>query len=185
MRLFIIAMIALALLPFGWTKGRPERLRPADTSIKVEVEGRGDIVIRLFTKEAPKTTSHILRLVKSGFYNGQRFHRVERQPRPYLAWFGDPNSKSGDLDNPNIGKGGTGAKIPYENTGRNHTVGAVGLAHPVNEKDAGDSQFYFVLGAASFLDGNYTVFGQVVSGQDVMQRVQRGDRVVSVSIVND
>ena len=181
MRLFVavLSIFILTLAAFG----EPPQLAPGESAVKMEIEGRGDIVFKLFTKEAPKTTTQIMRLVKQGFYNGQKFHRVERQPRPYLAWFGDPGTKTMELDNGAIGGGGSGTRIPYEPNSRTHVVGAVGLAHPVNEKDGGDSQFYFVLGPASFLDGNYTVFGQVISGQDVLKKIERGDKVVNVTVI--
>lgn len=181
MRLILSLIVALC----ATVSALAQSYQPAkgETDLKLSIEGRGDVYIKLFTKEAPRTTQHIVKLAKDGFYNGQRFHRVERDPRPYLAWFGDPQSKSGNLDDPNMGKGGSGTKVPFEDSGKPHVVGAVGLAHPVNDRDGGDSQFYLVLGPASFLDGNYTVFGQVVAGEDVMQKIQRGDRVSSVSVV--
>lgn len=150
--------------------------------MKISVEGRGDILVLMHTKKAPKSTEHILRLVRGGFYDGQRFHRVDRSPRPYAVRFGDPQTKVKELNDPSIGKGGTGAKIPYEDTGLSHVEGAVGLAHPEGKKDEGDSQFYLLIGPATFLDGSYTVFGKVVGGMDVLKKVERGDRVVSVTV---
>jgi len=181
MRFILSVFLLLAAFVLG--AAQAYKPGPGETAIKLEVEGRGDIYIKLYTKEAPKATGQILKLAKQGFYNGQRFHRVERQPRPFLVFFGDPQSKSKDLDDPNMGNGGSGTKIPYEDSGYHHREGAVGLAHPVGNKDAGDSQFYMVLGPARFLDGSYTVFGMVVSGLDVMKRLDRGDRVVNVSVV--
>ncbi len=151
--------------------------------IKIAVEGRGDILVVMHTKQAPKTTAHILDLVKTGFYDGQRFHKVERSPKPYLAEVGDPESRT-SVDSPNIGSGGSGAHIAYEDSGFLNEEGAVGLAHIQSDRDSGDSQFYMLLAPARFLDGDYTVFGKVVSGMDVLQKITKGDRIVSISIIN-
>ncbi|MEZ0327344.1 MAG: peptidylprolyl isomerase [Fimbriimonas sp.] len=178
MRFLFLLVLTVLLLPLA--AAQDYRPKPGETVLKMEVEGRGNIFIRLNTREAPKTTAHILNLVRSGFYNGQRFHRVERTPKPYLVQTGDPGSKGGDLS----GKGGSGARIPYEETGFNNDAGAVGLAHDMSDKNAGDSQFYMLLDRASFLNNNYTVFGRVVGGMDVLQKIQRGDRIVSISVIS-
>ena len=146
----------------------------------VQVEGRGTITIQLFTKEAPKTTAHIMRLARSGFYDGQRFHLVIKSPRPYRVQVGDPASRSGDLDS--VGQGGSGAKIAYEDSGKSNVEGAVGLSTVPGDKNSGDSQFYMLLGNARFLDGSYTVFGKVTEGMDVLKKVEKGDRVTKVTI---
>jgi cyclophilin family peptidyl-prolyl cis-trans isomerase len=155
-----------------------------ETGLKLDIEGKGSVVIRLFDKMAPKTTAQIERLVRSGFYNGLRFHRVEKTPKPYIVQVGDPASRSGDLDDPKFtGLGGSGTAVPYEDSGHENVIGAVGLAHTVQDQDTGDSQFYIAIGTDRFLDGHYTVFGQVLSGMDVVQRIERGDRITSASIV--
>jgi peptidyl-prolyl cis-trans isomerase B (cyclophilin B) len=175
----VLLALLIMVLTAGFALAQDYRPKAGETVLKLEIEGRGDIFIKLHTKEAPRTTEHILRLVRSGFYNGQRFHKVERTPRPYLVQIGCPLSKTGDLS----GTGGSGARIPFEESGFSNVAGAVGLAHPQGERDAGDSQFYMLLDRASFLDHNYTVFGQVVQGMDVLQKVQRGDRMVSVTVL--
>ena len=157
--------------------------RPGETVMRLTIEGRGDVYVKLHTKEAPKATAQVMGLAKNGFYNGLRFHRAERTPKPFLLQTGDPNSKAGSLDDPKIGTGGSGKKVPYEDSGFPNELGAVGLAAPAGQKDGGDSQFYIVIGPARFLDGNYTVFGKVVSGMDVVEKISRGDRVSSVSII--
>lgn len=188
MRAFVIFVLVLSSLAALWAAGRPEpvqagslfRPKPGETVLKVEVEGRGDIYIKLHTKEAPKTTAHIAKLVRDGFYDGQRFHRVETSPKPYLVQIGDPASKSGDLS----GNGGSGGRVDYEESGYSNEAGAVGLSRPRNDPGGGDSQFYILYERASFLDGSYTVFGRVVAGMDVVRKVQRGDRVIRVTVLN-
>jgi cyclophilin family peptidyl-prolyl cis-trans isomerase len=161
----------------------PYKPKHGETDLKLEIEGRGEVFIKLFTQEAPKASLQIIKLAKGGFYDKQRFHQVERTPKPYIIQIGDPDSKSGELREPGVYINGSGTSVPYENTGRQNVIGAVGLAHPMSDPNKGDSQFYIVLGTAKFLDGHYTVFGQVVSGMDVVQKVQLGDRLVSATIV--
>jgi len=176
MRLLLILFLCLAAFPSAMAQS----YKPAkgETVIKLEIEGRGDVYIKFYTKEAPKATAHILDLVKSKFYDGQRFHKVETSPKPYLVQIGDPASKTGDLS----GNGGSGAHIPYEDSGYSNVAGAVGLARKKENRDDGDSQFYILLDRSSFLDGNYTVFGKVVDGMDVLKKVQKGDKVLKVTV---
>lgn len=158
--------------------------RPGESALRLEIEARGTLYIKLHTKEAPKTTAHIMNLVRQGFYNGQRFFRVVREPRPYLVALGDPNSRDqSKLDSAEMGHKGSGARIPYEETGFKNDAGAVGLSTLPKDKNSGDSQFYMLLAPSRFLDGNYTVFGQVVAGMDVLHKVQKGDIVVRATVV--
>lgn len=157
----------------------------APASLQLEIERRGTVVIKLYTKEAPNTTAQIMRLAKSGFYDGQRFFRVIRSPRPYLVQTGDPLSKDASkLDDRQMGAGGSGTRVKYENSGFPNEEGAVGLSTQPNDRDSGDSQFYILLGNARFLDGNYTVFGKVTKGMDVVKAIEKGDRIASARITN-
>lgn len=149
----------------------------------LDIQGRGQVSILLYVNEAPKTTAQIIRLAQSGFYNGQKFFKVVKQPKPFLIQTGDPNSKSKPADDASLGKGGSGSRVPYENSGFPNVEGAVGLSTLPNDRDSGDSQFYILLGAARFLDGSYTVFGKVVAGMDVVRGVELGDKVTSATIV--
>jgi cyclophilin family peptidyl-prolyl cis-trans isomerase len=181
MRLYLLLLLP-TISALGTFK-QAYKPKSGETDLKIVVEGRGDVFIKLFPTEAPKTVTQIVKLVKSGFYNDLRFHRVDKVPKPYLIQVGDPQSKTMSLDDPAMGSKGSGEKIPYENTGRQNVVGAVGLAHSVQDQDSGDSQFYIVLGPAKFLDGHYTVFGEVVSGMSVVNQIELGDRIKSASII--
>lgn len=172
----IVALAAWAAASVLGTEGAPT------TRLVLDVEGRGRIVIKLHVEEAPKTTARIIELANQKFYDGQRFFRVIRQPRPFLAQLGDPESRTKDMNDPTLGQTGTGKRIPYEDSGFKHAVGAVGMSRLPESKDTGDCQFYIMLGQASFLDGNYTVFGQVVGGMDLLPKLELGDRVVSARI---
>ena len=174
MRRLFIALTVLTSLAFA-------AMAQADTVMRVSVEGKGTFSVLLYTDKAPKTTAHIIKLVKSGFYDGQRFHIATHTPRPYTIQVGDPASKSGDINA--AGSGGSGTTVAYEETGLPNVAGAVGLSTLPGDKNTGDSQFYVLLGPARFLDGSYTVFGKVVDGMDVCNKVEKGDRIDHVTIV--
>ena len=183
-RLMITASLSLLfsfVVTVSQASGQLYTPKPGESVLKLEVEGRGNIFIRLHPKEAPKTVRHIVELAKKGFYNRQRFHKVVRSPKPFLVQIGDPTSKAGEINN--AGGNGTGARIPYEDTGFKIVLGAVGLVRNLDDMDSGDCQFYMLLDRSSFLDGNYTVFGQVVVGLDVLKKIQLGDRLTAVEVL--
>lgn len=155
------------------------------TKMVVSVKDKGDVVIELFTKEAPKTTAQIIKLAESGFYTNQKFFRVMKDPRPFLVLFGDPGSKTKKMDDESLGTGGSGNRIAYEESGKRNVKGAVGLSTLPRDKDSGDSQFYILLDDKPFLNGSYTVFGQVLSGMDIVEKIEVGDLVTSVTIVRE
>ena len=130
---------------------------------------RGKLSIELLPDVAPKTVARFTELVKKGFYNGLTFHRVV--PR-FLIQGGDP---TGD------GTGGSGRTIPAEFSERKHLVGTVGMAR-TKDPDSADSQFYICLEPQPFLDGKYTVFGQVTEGLDLLPKFQEGDVMRKVSL---
>ena len=136
---------------------------------------RGSFAFETYPEEAPKTVKHILELVARGFYDGQRFHRV--LPGFVVQW-GDPQSR--DLSREAVwGRGagaGSGRAIGAAEISRKHTHvrGAVAMSHLGNPALA-DSQIYVVLDDRPDLNGRYAVFGRVVSGMDVVEKIQRGD----------
>jgi len=171
MRRTLIVLLAFSLFALAAFAG-------ADANMRVSIEGKGSFTITLYTDKAPKTTAQIIRLAKSGFYDGQRFHIAIRSPRPYRVQVGDPASKNGDLS----GTGGSGNTVPYEENDLTNVAGMVGLSHDPNDKNSGDSQFYILLGSARFLDGSYTVFGKVTDGMDVVEKIEKGDKIEKVTV---
>jgi len=133
---------------------------------------QGDIVIILFDK-TPEHKANFLELVETNFYDSTTFHRVMDG---FMIQGGDPNSK--DSDPNNDGLGGPGFTVPAEfNTNLTHIKGALAAARqPDNvnpEKASSGSQFYIVEAdeGTHFLDGNYTVFGQTISGYEVVEAI--------------
>jgi len=125
----------------------------------------GAFEVTLENEAAPKTVANFVKLSKDGFYNGLTFHRIVKQTGFHLIQGGDPK---GD------GTGGPGYTIPAE-IGLKHTKGAIAtarLADAVNpNKESSGSQFYIVEEDIPFLDGNYTVFGYVTKGMDIVEKI--------------
>ena len=129
---------------------------------------KGEIVVQLDVKAAPQTVNNFVFLAREGFYDGLTFHRVEPK---FVIQGGDP------LGN---GTGGPGYTVPAE-IKLPHGEGAIAMARrgdQVNPTRASSgSQFYITLAPTEFLDGQYSVFGQVVEGMDVVRSIQVGDKI--------
>jgi peptidyl-prolyl cis-trans isomerase B (cyclophilin B) len=129
----------------------------------------GDIVLTLFPDDAPNHVAAFMKLADAGFYDGLAFHRVEPG---FVVQGGDPR---GD------GTGGPGYQLKAEFNARPHRRGTLAMARAANPDSAG-SQFYICLDDASFLDGQYTVFGEMSDGFEALDAIRRGDRMASVKV---
>lgn len=125
----------------------------------------GDIVIELNPQVAPKTVENFVKLANSGFYDGTIFHRIIST---FVIQGGDPNTK--DQPPGTWGTGGPGYTVNAEFSSLKHTKYVVSMARGTDINSAG-SQFFIVTGDAPFLDGKYTIFGKVVQGQDVVDKI--------------
>ena len=136
---------------------------------------KGTIEFETYPEDAPKTVAHIVALVKRGFYNGQRVHRVVPG---FVVQFGDPQTR--DMTKRDYwGRGaaaGSGRPIGVAEISkkRRHKLGAVAMAH-AGDPTRADSQMYITLAPQPGLDGKHQVFGQVISGQDVSKKLAEGD----------
>jgi len=144
----------------------------------ITLETGGQITLEFFPADAPKHVENFVKLVRAGFYDGQRFHRVEPG---FVVQLGDPKSKTLPMDHPAMGTGGPGYTIKAEFNNRKFDRGLLGMARK-NEPDSAGSQFYIMLGPASHLNGQYTAFGRVISGMEVVDKIKVGDRVKSMKI---
>ncbi|MGD1702928.1 peptidylprolyl isomerase [Dapis sp. BLCC M229] len=170
------------------------------------------ITIEVDGMNAPITAGNFVDLVQKGVYDGLAFHRVVREPQPFVVQGGDPQSKDLNVPLNNLGTGGfidpqtsTRRYIPleikpqeasepvysktFENVGIQqqpvlpHTRGAVAMARS-QPPDSASSQFYFALTDLPFLDGNYAVFGYVTQGmKEVVDQIEAGDRIESAKVV--
>jgi len=152
----------------------PVAQEPTAPVIVVETS-QGTFAFETYPEEAPKTVTHIVDLVRRGFSDGQRVHRAipgfliqwgdpqSRDPSKEAVWGRGPAASSGSP----IGAAEMSKK-------RTHSKGAVALSHPGNPAQA-DSQLYVVLGPHEELNGRYAVFGRVIAGLDVPDRIHKGD----------
>ncbi|MCP4762737.1 MAG: peptidylprolyl isomerase [archaeon] len=136
---------------------------------------KGDLKIEFYPEHAPGTVKNFLDLTKKGFYNGLTFHRVIPN---FVVQGGCPKG---------TGTGGPGYQIKCETQGNPliHKPGALSMAHAGT--NTGGSQFFIVLTreATKHLDGQHTVFGQVIEGIELINNIQGGDKMTDVSVLNE
>ena len=140
----------------------------------VRVRGRGEIRFRLLADKAPRTVANFKSLAATHFYDGTTFHRVI--PR-FMIQGGDPNSK--DADPRNDGFGGPGYTVAAEFNDVPHRPGTVSMGRGSEPDSAGSQFFIMTTGSESWrpqLDGQYTAFGEVISGQDIVDRISAAPR---------
>ena len=125
----------------------------------------GNIKFKLLPDLAPETVRNFVKLAKSGFYNGTLFHRVIPK---FMIQGGDPNTKESDKSK--WGLGGPGYNIKAEFSSRSHLRGIVSMARST-DPDSSGSQFFFVTTDSTFLDKQYTVFGEVTDGIEVTDKI--------------
>ena len=125
----------------------------------------GNIKFNLLSDIAPETVRNFSQLVKSGFYNGTLFHRIIPG---FMIQGGDPNTK--DPDKSTWGQGGPGYNLKAEFNSRSHLRGIISMAR-ANDPDSAGSQFFIVTSDSTFLDRQYTVFGEVVDGMEVADKI--------------
>lgn len=151
------------------TKEAPKGGKKVKQTAVITMEKGGEIAIEFFPEDAPKTVENFVTLAKKGYYDGVTFHRVEPN---FVVQGGDPKGN---------GTGGPGYTIKDEFNKQKHVRGVVAMARTQAPNSAG-SQFYITLAPAHFLDGQYTVFGRVTSGMDVVDKIKVGDKMKSVKI---
>jgi peptidyl-prolyl cis-trans isomerase B (cyclophilin B) len=165
-------------------------------TVEMVVKGK-TMTIELDGTNAPISAGNFVDLVQRGFYNGLSFHRVVRQPQPFVVQGGDPK---GNGSGGYIPAGSTmERRIPLEIKPKGgsapiygqtitdvpqlqHKRGAIAMARS-QSPDSASSQFYFTLADISFLDGNYAVFGKITKGMEVIDTIQQGDKITSAKVI--
>jgi peptidyl-prolyl cis-trans isomerase B (cyclophilin B) len=175
----LAAAVAAAVLLSSPFLLNAQQKSPAAGPVIVLETVKGVIEFETYPEDAPKTVAQIVALVKKGFYNGQRFHRAERN---FVIQIGDPQSRNMTYQD-YWGRGGSGKPIGVAEVTnkRTHLRGAVGMGHSGSAANA-DSQFYITLRPAPELDGKYTVFGRVISGMDVAAKIVKTDVLKKASV---
>lgn len=153
----------------------------AENSLVLKLKD-GDVVIKMFPDVAPNHVARIKELVRQGFYNGLKFHRVIEG---FMAQTGCPLG---------TGTGGSGKKLKAEFNTKEHKRGTVSMARAM-DPDSADSQFFICFADAPWLNGQYTVWGEVVSGMEYVDLIKKGggyngmvsnpDIIVSMDIIAD
>ena len=148
----------------------PMTIDPSKTFVATFKTSRGTIVVDLFPDAAPNTVNNFVFLARDGFYNGTQFHRVIPD---FMVQGGDPEG---------TGRGGPGYKFKDEFSAksRKHQAGSLSMANA--GPNTNGSQFFITHVVTGWLDGKHTVFGQVKSGQDVVDAIKQGDTLESVTI---
>ena len=142
----------------------------ATIAVSSQGESWGDIVLKFYPDVAPNHAKNFCKLAAENFYNGTTFHRVIPG---FMIQGGDPNSKNADRSN--HGMGGPGYHIKAEFNNKPHKRGVLSMAR-AQDPDSAGSQFFICVADSSFLDGQYTAFGEVVSGMEIADRVVNAKR---------
>lgn len=213
----------LTLLPLGLTACNSEagsRSLGCATSPVPCLEGtavvelqtsKGPVRLSVDGRHAPLTAGNFVDLVRRGVYNGTAFHRVVRQPKPFVVQGGDPSSADPKTPVSDYGTGSfidpvsaearliplelklkTGDELRYgaplssasqiSELELTHQRGALAMARS-NDPNSASAQFYIALEALPELDGSYAVFGRVISGMDVVNRIEQGDRLIKATLL--
>ena len=173
MKMSILAMFLLSSALFA-AEEKKEDTSPVSTGNEVAVikTSEGDMVAQFWTDAAPNTIENFKKLARAGFYNGTIFHRIVKA---FMIQGGDPNSKDPSKEN-RYGEGGPGYKIKAEFNDHSHERGVISMAREPDPDSAG-SQFFICLAPVPRLDHQYTTFGKLIKGDDVLGKI--GDTPVS------
>ena len=170
---FIAFFILFTFLIFNFSqpiKANPMTKKDLENTIYMDLKD-GRVVIKLRPDLAPNHVKRIKELARQKFYDGLVFHRVIDG---FMAQGGDPTG---------TGMGGSGKNIKAEFSNAKHLRGTLSMARSNNPNSA-DSQFFVVLDTAPHLDGQYTVWGQVISGMEFVDMIKKGDQFANGSVKN-
>jgi dolichyl-diphosphooligosaccharide---protein glycosyltransferase len=180
MRRIACAVLLAVLMPLASANAQDTKATSATAkpTAVITMENGGQIALEFWPDVAPNHVKNFTELAAKGFYDGQRVHRME--PR-FVVQFGDPQSKTLPMDDPKMGTGGSGKTIKAEFNSRPFERGVLGMAR-TSDPDSASSQVYLMLGNASHLNGQYTAFGKVTKGMDVVDKIKVGDRIKSIKV---
>ena len=178
MKKFLLSLLSIFLIS---ASANAADIKDPENALLLKLKD-GDVIIEMYPDVAPNHVARIKELARQGFYDGLRFHRVIEG---FMAQTGDPKGN---------GTGGSGQKLKAEFNGKHHGRGTVSMAR-AQDPDSGDSQFFICFADAGFLDGKYTVWGQVVSGMEFVDNIKKGtgsngevydpDKIISLKVLAD
>jgi peptidyl-prolyl cis-trans isomerase B (cyclophilin B) len=172
MKLSIVLALLLSSAVFAAEEKKEEKTMNTSNEVAVIKTSEGEMVVQFWTDAAPNTIENFKKLARQGFYDGTIFHRIVKG---FMIQGGDPNSKDPAKEE-SYGQGGPGYKIKAEFNNHSHQRGVISMARGPDPDSAG-SQFFICLAAVPRLDGQYTTFGKLIKGDDVLEKI--GDTPVT------
>ncbi len=167
MKMLILGALLLSPAAFAADENKDEnKAMNATNEVAVIKTSEGDMVVQFWTDAAPNTIENFKKLAKQGLYNGTIFHRIVKG---FMIQGGDPNSKDPAKEN-SYGAGGPGYKIKAEFNDHSHERGVISMAREPDPDSAG-SQFFICLAPVTRLDHQYTTFGKLIKGDDVLEKI--------------
>jgi len=167
-------LTALVAAAFAAEEKKQNSSMNSSNEVAVIRTSEGDMVVQFWTDATPNTIDNFKKLARAGFYNGTIFHRIVKG---FMIQGGDPNSKDPAKED-RYGEGGPGYKIKAEFNDHPHQRGVFSMARDPNPDSAG-SQFFICLAPVPRLDHQYTTFGKLIKGDDVLQKI--GDTPVTMA----
>jgi peptidyl-prolyl cis-trans isomerase B (cyclophilin B) len=169
MKISILVALLLSSVAFA-----ADEQKPASTEVAVIKTSQGEMVVQFWTDAAPETIANFKKLARSGFYDGTAFHRIVKG---FMIQGGDPLTKDPTKES-RYGTGDPGYKIKAEFNDRSHERGVLSMARS-SDPDSAGSQFFICLANVKRLDHQYTTFGKLIKGDDVLEKI--GDVEVTMS----
>jgi peptidyl-prolyl cis-trans isomerase B (cyclophilin B) len=173
MKLSIVLAMLLSSALFAVEEKKEEKAAVnASNEVAVIKTNEGEMVVEFWTDAAPNTIENFKKLAREGFYDGTTFHRIVKG---FMIQGGDPNSKDPAKES-SYGQGGPGYKIKAEFNDHSHQRGVISMARS-SDPDSAGSQFFICLAPVPRLDHQYTTFGKLIKGTDVLEKI--GDTPVT------
>jgi len=167
MKLSIVLAVILSSALFAAEEKKEEKTSMnASNEVAVIKTSEGEMVVQFWTDAAPNTIENFKKLAREGFYDGTIFHRIVKG---FMIQGGDPNSKDPAKEN-RYGEGGPGYKIKAEFNDHSHDRDVISMARS-SDPDSAGSQFFICLAPVHRLDHQYTTFGKLIKGQDVLEKI--------------
>jgi peptidyl-prolyl cis-trans isomerase B (cyclophilin B) len=178
MKMLILTIAVIASTVFATEEKKEGTPINSSNEVAVIKTNQGDMVVQFWSDAAPNTVENFKKLARQGFYDGTIFHRIVKG---FMIQGGDPNSKDPAKEN-SYGQGGPGYNIKAEFNDHGHERGVVSMARGPDPDSAG-SQFFICLAAVHRLDHQYTTFGKLIKGDDVLEKI--GDVAVTRNSVGE
>ncbi len=172
MKWSIVLTVLLSSALFAAEEKKEEKTTVNANEVAVIKTSEGEMVVQFWTDAAPNTIENFKKLAREGFYDGTIFHRIVKG---FMIQGGDPNSKDPAKEN-SYGEGGPSYKIKAEFNDHSHQRGVISMARS-SDPDSAGSQFFICLAPVPRLDHQYTTFGKLIKGADVLEKI--GDMPVA------